>query len=265
MKNIFVLVCCFVINTVFGQQDNYTITYNVSENLYAKSEYTYKLYVSEKDNKSLYKGITLLSEVLPPREPNTIYTPNKSPFFSAFCYFDFNSDLLYSYIKPFDKPVFIKEPLPAMDWQLVDETKTIENGVVLHKATLSFRGRNYTAWYSTDYPIQVGPWKFHNLPGLAFEITEESNQYRWQLTKIEQDSFKVLPLQHDLSRGNVSIESYPAVYKEGYDSSKASMSRMFSGIIPGVEIIEIEDAKQEEENYKKVLNNELERKFEWEK
>lgn len=264
MKNILVLLCYFVVNTALGQQGNYTITYNVSENLYAKSDYTYKLYVSEKDNKSLYKGIALVSTVFPPKKADVIEIQIKSPFFSAFCYFDFSSDLLYSYIRPHDKPFFIKELIPAMDWQLVDETKTIENGGILHKATLSFRGRNYTAWYSTDYPIQVGPWKFHNLPGLAFEITEEFNQYRWQLTKIEQDSFKVLPLQHNLSRANVSIESYPAVYKEGYDSSLLSMSRMFSGIIPGVEVIDITDVKQEEENYKEFLNYQLERKFEWE-
>ena len=49
------------------------------------------------------------------------------------------------------------------------------------KATTEFGGRKWTAWFSTDIPLQDGPYKFHGLPGLIVKITDDGNNYSWEL------------------------------------------------------------------------------------
>ncbi|MGL4583730.1 MAG: GLPGLI family protein [Flavobacterium sp.] len=175
-------------------------------------------------------------------------------------YSDYKTNLLYSRVSPWRKVYFIKEPISEMNWQLHDKTKTNNENIKLHKATINFRGRNYTAWYSIDYPIHIGPWKFNNLPGLAFEITEEDKQYHWQLTKIELNTFKVLPMKYDISRATMTLQTYLTSYQAEVENYDMGLSRLF-GSIPGVEVLEtITDGN----DFKKSRNMDLERKYEWE-
>lgn len=67
-----------------------------------------------------------------------------------------------------------KEPQPEFNWQLSDETKTV-CGTLCHKATCSFRGRDWTVWYS-DIPVSEGPWKFGGLPGLILEAEDSTKE-----------------------------------------------------------------------------------------
>ncbi|MFP3835658.1 GLPGLI family protein, partial [Chryseobacterium sp. SIMBA_028] len=63
-----------------------------------------------------------------------------------------------------------KEPI-IKNWKLIDETKII-NTITCKKAEVTFKGRNWTAWYSTDIPFPYGPYKFSGLPGLIIKITD---------------------------------------------------------------------------------------------
>lgn len=67
-----------------------------------------------------------------------------------------------------------------MKWKLHNETKDYQ-GNTLYKATTSFGGRNWIAWYSPDIPLQEGPYKFRGLPGLIFEIYDEENKFSFHL------------------------------------------------------------------------------------
>jgi len=49
------------------------------------------------------------------------------------------------------------------------------------KATTEYGGRKYTAWFTTDIPLQDGPYKFHGLPGLIVKISDDGNNYSWEL------------------------------------------------------------------------------------
>lgn len=53
------------------------------------------------------------------------------------------------------------------------------------KATTFFRGRNYTAWYTEQVPLSIGPWKFHGLPGLIVQISDTENYVFFILEKFE--------------------------------------------------------------------------------
>jgi hypothetical protein len=52
------------------------------------------------------------------------------------------------------------------------------------KATTSFAGRNYEAWFTPEIPISDGPYKFYGLPGLIFKICDKKNQHVFTLKKL---------------------------------------------------------------------------------
>ncbi|MBB6680033.1 GLPGLI family protein [Aequorivita sp. 609] len=57
----------------------------------------------------------------------------------------------------------------SIKWVLLDEFKGI-SGYNCQKATTTFRGRNYEAWFTSEIPLSFGPWKFSGLPGLILEV-----------------------------------------------------------------------------------------------
>ncbi|MDE5983179.1 MAG: GLPGLI family protein [Duncaniella sp.] len=63
-------------------------------------------------------------------------------------------------------------PLP---WTLAGEVDTIA-GYECHKATATYGGRDWTAWYTTEVPVSFGPWKLTGLPGLAHTFRVHSLQ-----------------------------------------------------------------------------------------
>jgi len=66
------------------------------------------------------------------------------------------------------------------DWKLIDETKII-NLIHCKKAEISYKGRNWIAWYSTEIPLPYGPYKFSGLPGLIIKITDDKGDYDFEL------------------------------------------------------------------------------------
>ena len=77
-----------------------------------------------------------------------------------------------------------EETTPDFNWTKVDEKKIINN-LICYKATCSFRGRNYTAWYSPEIQNDFGPWKFGGLSGLILEVYDSENQVHFLVKKIQ--------------------------------------------------------------------------------
>ncbi len=73
------------------------------------------------------------------------------------------------------------------NWKLINETKII-NSLVCKKAELNFKGRNWTAWYSTEIPFPYGPNKFGGLPGLIVKIADKKGDYDFELVKVTPSS-----------------------------------------------------------------------------
>lgn len=74
-----------------------------------------------------------------------------------------------------------------LKWNISPEKKQI-SGLTAQKATLSFGGRNWTAWFSDKIPVQDGPYIFHGLPGLVLSIEDEKKQHTFNMIGIEKKS-----------------------------------------------------------------------------
>lgn len=68
-------------------------------------------------------------------------------------------------------------------WKLTNEFSKILNYGV-QKATTQFGGRQWTAWFTKEIPIQDGPYKFKGLPGLILKIEDSTKSHRWELKGI---------------------------------------------------------------------------------
>ena len=82
------------------------------------------------------------------------------------------------------KTILAVDSLYNFKWTVLDERKTI-NDEVCTKATTSFRGRNYVAWFKKNSSVQTGPWKFGGLPGLIYEINDDDELFTYSLSSIE--------------------------------------------------------------------------------
>lgn len=92
---------------------------------------------------------------------------------------------LYNYTCLFSpkKHDWVEESTPNFNWITMNETKTINN-LLCNKATCTFRGRNYTAWYSPEIKNDFGPWKFQGLLGLILEVYDSENEVHFIVKKI---------------------------------------------------------------------------------
>lgn len=125
------------------------------------------------------------------------------------------------------------------DWKISSEQEKI-GSYNTQKATTSFGGREWTAWFTTDIPFQEGPYKFHGLPGLIVKIEDESKDYSWELKankkipNYEEESYaEKLQKQFTGSKGNVLTVSrekfnqlYDAYKKDPFGSMKAQMAQI---------------------------------------
>lgn len=75
--------------------------------------------------------------------------------------------------------VFSYETQDEIKWELHQESKEI-SGYKTQKATTTFGGRNWVAWFAKDLDIPYGPYKFYGLPGLILEIQDENKEYIFQ-------------------------------------------------------------------------------------
>ncbi len=86
----------------------------------------------------------------------------------------------------------IEEEIPKIQWKITRDTATFA-GIKCQKATASFKGRNWIAWFAPDLPFQSGPWKLNGLPGLIIEAQDEKNEVLFQfagMEKVEEDGKK---------------------------------------------------------------------------
>lgn len=116
-----------------------------------------------------------------------------------------------------------KRPLK---WEILSEKKTIGEWPV-QKATTEYLGRKWIAWFSTEIPIQDGPYKFHGLPGLIVSIEDADHDYQFVLNGIKNNvSIKKID---DVNAINLTYEKYKTQYIESIvDPNKEIRQQMIS-------------------------------------
>ena len=82
----------------------------------------------------------------------------------------------------FDNFIY-EEDVPVFKWKLISD-KVMLLDHPCQKATTSFRGRDYEAWFAADIPIPDGPWKFSGLPGLILKVQDVQQNFIFECISI---------------------------------------------------------------------------------
>ncbi|EGV44014.1 GLPGLI family protein [Bizionia argentinensis JUB59] len=98
-------------------------------------------------------------------------------------YKDNQSKYIYSIERIFLKPFLVKDSMNIFNWKINENKKEIL-GYSCQQATVHYRGRNYTAYFTTEIPFQTGPWKFYGLPGLILEAESDDGVLKLNINKI---------------------------------------------------------------------------------
>lgn len=88
----------------------------------------------------------------------------------------------------FDFSIYSYQQKEELNWKIEEGSDTLLN-YPCNKATLSYMGRNYEAWYTPEIPIFDGPWKFSGLPGLILKINDDENHFTFTAIGIENTNF----------------------------------------------------------------------------
>jgi len=150
-----------------------------------------------------------------------------------------------------------KEPV-IKNWKLIDETKVI-NTINCKKAEVTFKGRNWIAWYSPEIPFPYGPMKFSGLPGLIIKITDDKGDFDFELVKSVSDTqLKGKLVNIKKSRYTDAIETTQPKLKQAQRNSAANAAAVLASydtiIIEGQEMLrQREKAREENKKYANPL------------
>ncbi|MGC4130119.1 MAG: GLPGLI family protein [Bergeyella sp.] len=70
-----------------------------------------------------------------------------------------------------------------ISWKILSEKEKIGEWEA-QKAETEFAGRKWTAWFTTEIPVQDGPYKFHGLPGLIVKLEDKTASHIFELKGI---------------------------------------------------------------------------------
>lgn len=79
------------------------------------------------------------------------------------------------------KQVYYQEDR-KMNWEISPQVSDF-NGYKVQKATMTFGGRIWTAWFAPEIKISDGPYKFLGLPGLILKLEDDKGDYRFTFIK----------------------------------------------------------------------------------
>lgn len=133
------------------------------------------------------------------------------------------------YRSPLQGPVFkYVEDEFDFNWTIHFEKKNIL-GYSCQKATTIFRGRKWTAWFSSEIPISDGPWKFCGLPGLILSVSDDKRHYLYNCVSV--NNKKSLIKIWDWEYENTKREKLSAFLKKAYEDPIDYMKIIGSGIV----------------------------------
>ncbi len=145
---------------------------------------------------------------------NQIYIGKRTLEQGKQVYYNRNKDSVW-WNKKYKDPIYGVEKRTIIPWKLLNESKKI--GVFLcNKAIATYRGREYTAWYTNEIPVPYGPWKLQGLPGLIIEAYDTNKELYIYFKSIDYPMLKnisIKPLRKTEEDKNLKWLS-PEEYKQ---------------------------------------------------
>ena len=151
-----------------------------------------------------------------------------------------------------------------INWKILPEKEKIGEWNV-QKAEADFAGRKWIAWFSTEIPIQDGPYKFRGLPGLIVKIEDKTGSHKMELKAIKNITGNVDINVFEVKEIAVNSKQFQKVLKEYENDPTKGIKQIQMGgtsiILTGKDGTSTKIAKEQEERLKariKKDNNRIE-------
>lgn len=79
--------------------------------------------------------------------------------------------------------IYYEEPADMQQWTLIPGD-TVILGYNCRRASMSYGGREWIAWYTEEIPVSSGPWKLCGLPGLILYAADQSGTHSFSAYNI---------------------------------------------------------------------------------
>jgi len=225
MKYIFYLLFPFI---TFSQEKAVLVSYKAVYNTELPTTKDGYLYINSNQKKTIYFTEKINKKDVN-KEINVDVTVQLNSGKKEFNYFDYEKDTLFTRDDIFKESKIIKEKTPYFNWKLLEDSKTIDD-ITLNKATCYFRGRNYIAWYASETPIKAGPWKFQGLPGLIYEIYDETRRYNWFLQRVKSTFYNFSSENLDFkNKITITLKEYADLKFNNKDWDKKLLTKLPRG------------------------------------
>lgn len=150
----------------------------------------------------------------------------------------------------------------TQNWKILAEKDRVGE-FSTQKATCNFAGRIWTAWFTTDIPIQDGPHKFHGLPGLIVKLQDKTQSHTFELKGVksfndhtEWKSFK------DKERYEPLIVMNEKKYKKAFIDDRKDPNKSMRTLLLGGGKVEFKDAAGNVQDTNKMMKDWEKRKIE---
>lgn len=261
MQNLITLYLFLVSFIVYGQQKNeklYQIGYRMeyisdSTNLNDKRMEDFTLFID--NNQSYFTNNNFLKSDSIIRSMQI--SKNLSLDFSnvpktRFKYIVVKENNKVSYYETLLKYKFAYSEQPLTNWKITNETLKIGT-YNCQKATIDYGGREWTAWYTIDIPINDGPYKFANLPGLIVKISDSKQNY----------SFELISIKKGVNLQNVILEEkyfqeHKKLSKEDYFKAVKNINNNIIGELSGSGFTVSSDSEEKVRSNMRRRNNSIE-------
>lgn len=212
MKNLFSAFFIFIYSLSHAQIWEVLYKYEVKNPQFGKvSEFPAKVECSS-DGLNIFTVQFNSNKVTTPSNASGIYSYNPNPNFTYYLEHRLKNKFILISETINGKKYFFKDELPNIKYVIGTATKEV-GGKKLSQLTAEFRGRKYTIWYDPKSKIKTGPWKFFQIPGLAYEISDEEQLFSWKLSGIQSATVvSDSPFKSDQSENAIiSYKEYPSL------------------------------------------------------
>ena len=93
----------------------------------------------------------------------------------------------------------------------------------------------WEVYFTTDIPINKGPWKLWGLPGLIVRAEDKDRYFRYELNNFEKQSSStpIIYVHHkfDIGKGAYAGEAYKHITKKTYQQYEKTFNEDFAAFI----------------------------------
>lgn len=151
-----------------------------------------------------------------PGEEKDVYIP------ISYMFRDLGSNTIWS---EDNYQLVVKEQMDLFKWTFSQVTDTIL-GYTCRKAEANFRGRDYSAWFTTELPFKAAPWKISGLPGVVLKLETSDGFYALEATKLSIiDATEEIQMPFDDDK-SLDWNEYVQVYKKKIEESEKKIKAM---------------------------------------